>query len=183
MNNSVRRWYQRSVELPVFRRMGLDCRDKDVVELGCGSGYGAALLMAQGPRSYVGMDVMAEQIELAKGRGLAGAEFLVRNVADMTNIHSNSKDVVVVFAILHHVPEWREALRESHRILKSGGEIYLEEPDRRIIRLLERVFNLGHQEAALFTLREFEKSVVDAGFSIAGKRRLLGFGLFRCRKP
>ena len=183
MNNGVRRWYQRRVEFPAFRRMGMDCRDKDLVELGCGSGYGAALLLTQYPRSYVGMDIMAEQISLAKNRHLTGAQFLVQDVAHMANIQDDSKDVVVVFGILHHVPEWREALVESHRILKKGGEIYLEEPDGRIIRASERLFRLGHQEVALFTLREFEKSLVAAGFEVVGRRRLLGFGLFRGKKP
>ena len=101
----------------------------------------------------------------------------------MSDIPSNSKDAAVVFGILHHVPEWREALRESHRMLKGGGEIYVEEPDGRIIRLFERFFDRGHPEAAMFTLGEFEKSLVDAGFRVAGKRRLPGFGLFRGRRP
>ena len=179
MNNRLRQWYQRTVEFPAFRRMGMNCRDRDVVELGCGSGYGAALLMTQHPRSYVGMDIMPEQIALAKRRDLTGAEFLVQDVAHMANIDDQSKDVVVVFGILHHVPQWREALAESHRILKRGGEIYVEEPDGRIIMLFERFFDWGHEEEALFTMREFEKSLVDAGFEIMRRRRLIGFGLFR----
>jgi ubiquinone/menaquinone biosynthesis C-methylase UbiE len=183
MNNRVRRWYQRRVEFPAFRRMGMDCKEKDVVELGCGSGYGAVLLMTQHPRSYIGMDIMPEQISLAKGRDLTGTEFLVPDVAHLDNIRSDSKDMVVVFGILHHVPEWREALVESHRILKRGGEIYLEEPDGRIIRATERLFPFGHEEVALFTLKEFEGSLVAAGFEVLGRRRLFGFGLFRGRKP
>lgn len=36
MNHPVRAWLQRTVELPLFRRMGLDVAGKDLLEIGCG---------------------------------------------------------------------------------------------------------------------------------------------------
>ena len=67
MNSRTRRALQRCIEWPVFKRLGLaDCGGKDVVEVGCGSGYGAWLLSSLGPGSYVGFDVMPEQIAIAK---------------------------------------------------------------------------------------------------------------------
>ena len=110
MNNPLRQFFQRRVEFPAMKRMGLQCEEKDVVELGCGSGYGSVLLQTQHPRSYVGMDIMPEQIELAKKRGLTNAEFRVQDVTDLGNVESGSKDIVLVFAILHHVPRWRETV-------------------------------------------------------------------------
>ena len=40
MNNAVRRFFQRRLEFPVFRWLGLTAQDQDVLEIGCGSGYG-----------------------------------------------------------------------------------------------------------------------------------------------
>ena len=64
MNNPVRRLAQRRIEFPQFKALGLDAADKDVLEVGCGSSYGAVLLSAQEPRSCHGIDLMSEQIAL-----------------------------------------------------------------------------------------------------------------------
>lgn len=53
-------------EVPLFQRMGLDICNKDVLEIGCGNGFGAYLISKKTPRSYTGLDVMAAQIELAQ---------------------------------------------------------------------------------------------------------------------
>jgi len=44
VNTGIRRFFQRRMELPVFRWLGLSGRDQDILEIGCGSGYGALLL-------------------------------------------------------------------------------------------------------------------------------------------
>ena len=73
MNGGIRRFLHRRIEFPALLRLGLgECAGKDVVELGCGNGFGAALIAGLGPRSYVGLDVMPEQIALADKRALAG---------------------------------------------------------------------------------------------------------------
>ena len=36
MNNPIRRWLQRMIEYPNFKRMGLQTTDLDVLEIGCG---------------------------------------------------------------------------------------------------------------------------------------------------
>ena len=38
-----------------------------------------------------------------------------------------SFDLIVDFGILHHVPNWRDALAELHRTLKVNGELLFEE--------------------------------------------------------
>lgn len=75
MNTGLRRASQRRLEWPLFHRLGAEeaCRGRDVVEMGCGSGYGARLVSGAAPRRYTGFDLMPEQIALAQGRGLAAA--------------------------------------------------------------------------------------------------------------
>lgn len=82
------------------------------------------------------MDLMPEQIALAQNRRLANAESLIRDAADLSCFVDESKDVVMIFGILHHVPVWREVIHEIRRLLKPGGKLFVEEPEGRFGRPL-----------------------------------------------
>ena len=182
MNNPFRRFIQKHVEFQNFRKMGLAVTGKDLLEVGCGSGYGAALLSRLGPRSYAGIDLMPEQIALAKKRNLAGYEFMEMDAADMKVFRDSSKDEIVVFGILHHIPAWRRVLGECRRVLKPGGSLFIEEPDGNIVRKFDSFMRWEHPEDALFTLAELEKGIVDCGFSIKSKKKMIGFGIYCAQK-
>src|SRR5512134_825296 len=111
MDSPLRRWGQQYFELPIFQRMGLDVRHKDVLEIGCGNGHGAYLLNQGSPRSYVGLDVMEEQIAKARQRYPTYC-FLVQDAADLSQFGEASQDVVIIFGVLHHIPEWRRVIDE-----------------------------------------------------------------------
>jgi hypothetical protein len=53
MNNTVRRFVQRTVEFPIFNSLGLTGEHWDILEIGCGSGYGAVLLSTLHPKKAV----------------------------------------------------------------------------------------------------------------------------------
>lgn len=182
MNTGTRRFFQRRLEFPVFQSLGLTQTGADILEVGCGSGYGAELLMRLRPRSYLGFDLMPEQIELARQRRLPGAEFLPGDATCLDWIPSASKDVVVIFGILHHIPEWRRATAECARVLRPGGWLFVEEPDGGILQTWERVFHWGHPGAGSFRLAELEAELRRQGFEIRGKRALFGFASYGARK-
>ncbi len=56
MQSGWRRWYIREIELKTFKKFGLWIKDRDILEVGCGSGYAASLITAEAPRSYTGLD-------------------------------------------------------------------------------------------------------------------------------
>ncbi|MFC1974893.1 class I SAM-dependent methyltransferase [Chloroflexota bacterium] len=186
MNNPVRRFCQRNLEFPAFKRMGLTEENRDILEIGCGSGYGAVLLSELNPKSYAGIDVMPEQIELAlavaQQHRLSNYEFLVGDATDLSCFPDQSKDVVVIFGILHHIPQWREAVRECYRVLRKGGRLFVEEPDGGAITKWDRVFQWGHPQEALFSLRDLEQNMVAGGFTILKRWRGLAFGVYAAQK-
>lgn len=182
MNNPLRRFMQKHFELPHFQSMGLFVGGKDVLEIGCGSGYAAGLFYDLRPKSYVGIDLMPEQITLALKRGLPGLEFRVMDTADLGAFPGGSKDVVVIFGILHHVPEWRKALEECARVLRPGGWLYVEEPDGEMLGRWDRAFGLDHPAPGHFTLVEFAGAMEKAGFRVENRKRHFGFGIFAARK-
>jgi SAM-dependent methyltransferase len=181
MNGGIRRFLHRRVEFPALLRLGLrEAAGKDVVELGCGNGLGAELIAGLAPRSYIGLDVMPEQIALAEKRNLPGARFRVGD-ASAVDLPDACADVVVIFGILHHVERWREAIAECRRLLRPGGVLVVEEPDAAFLSGWDRIFRWGHPHAD-FSLAGLEQELRTGGIAIERRWRLPGvFGAYRAR--
>ena len=183
MQMGWRKWYIEKVELKTFRKFGLVIRDADILEVGCGSGYAASLITAQGPRSYTGLDIMPEQLEIARSRGLKNASFVEGSADDLSRFPERRFDAVLDFCILHHVEGWRTFFDACHRVLKDDGSVYAADLSKRCIHMVDAVLHWGHAEEALFTLREFEEEANRRGFKTIHKANDLGLeGYFRFQK-
>lgn len=182
MQTAFRRFLQRNIEFPRFKHLGLNQENQSILEIGCGSGYGAELLRSLEPKKYVGVDLMPEQIELAQKRNLPNCEFIVRDAAELREFDDESWDTVVIFGVLHHIPAWRSVMDEIFRLIKSGGKLFIEEPSFDVLRFWDRMFRWGHPDT--FYLSEFEEYVESIGFTIERKSRLIvGFFSYRIVKP
>jgi ubiquinone/menaquinone biosynthesis C-methylase UbiE len=168
MDSAWRRWGQKHFELPIFQRMGLDVRDKDVLEIGCGNGHGAYLLNQGSPRSYVGLDVMEEQIEKARQR-YPQYQFLVQDATDLSQFGEVSKDIVIIFGVLHHIPEWRGVIDEVRRVLKPGGSFFVEEPRGMDLKVFDFFFRWGHPDSD-FGIQHMEQYLRSRSFKICNKQ-------------
>ena len=164
MDSWWRRWGQENFELPLFGRMGLDIRNQDVLEIGCGNGHGAYLLNQRLPRSYVGLDVMEEQIEKARQR-YPSYQFLVQDATDLSHFANGSKDVVIIFGVLHHIPEWRRVIDEVKRVLRPNGSFFVEEPRGVDLKLFDFFFRWGHPGSD-FGIHRMEEYLKVQGFVI-----------------
>ena len=121
MQSGWRKWYIREIELKTFKKFGLWIKDRDILEVGCGSGYAASLITAEAPRSYTGLDIMPEQLALARERKLENARFVEGSADDLSAFPDGSFDAALDFCILHHVELWRTFFDESRRVLRDGG--------------------------------------------------------------
>lgn len=162
MQSLWRKWGQTYFELPLFKRMGLDIKDKDVLEIGCGNGYGGYLLNQLGPKSYIGLDLMEEQVEIAR-RKYSQYTYIVQDATDLSQFADASKDVVIIFGVLHHIPEWRKVLDEIARVLKPNGQLFLEEPRGVDVKFFDFLFRWGHPDSD-FGLKFVEEHLKSRGF-------------------
>lgn len=179
MNTRWRRRGHKHVELPLFQRLGLDVKDRDVLEIGCGNGFGGYLLDQLGPKSYIGLDVMEEQIEIAR-RNYPQLKFLVQDATDLSRFRETSKDVVVIFGVLHHIPEWRKVVDETKRVLRSDGSLFLEEPRGMDIKLFDLFFRWEHPDSD-FGLKALEEHLKSRGFHFKKQRTPL-LTMYHCTK-
>jgi len=128
MNNPIRALVQRHYEAPRLMRL-FSGKPGKVLEIGCGQGAGAKIIYdLLNPEQYVGIDLDSRMIRRAKKRvgDLPKATFMEGDVSSL-EFPDASFDLVVNFAILHHVPNWRKALAEVHRTLTVGGQFLFED--------------------------------------------------------
>ena len=111
-------------------------RRASVLDAGCGTGYGAALLAATG-RAVTGIDASSEAIRLARSEHDAAARFLVADAISLP-FADFSFDAVVCFEVIEHVEDPRRLLSELARVLVGGGLLCLSTPNARMERLHAR---------------------------------------------
>jgi len=106
-------------------------RGRDVLEIACGEGYGAALL-AQVARSVLAMDVSPEAVQHAR-RSYRRPNLTFR-LADARRIEmpAASVDVVTSFETLEHFAEHERFYAELRRVLRPGGILMISTPERRV---------------------------------------------------
>jgi ubiquinone/menaquinone biosynthesis C-methylase UbiE len=185
MNNPVRASLQRRFEAQRLLAMGGPVTGGRALEIGCGRGVGTEIVLdVFGAASVDAFDLDPRMVELARRR-LEGRPARV-TVGDAEHIDAldGTYDAVFDFAIVHHVPDWRAALREAHRVLKPGGRLYAEEVLAKLI--LHPVWRrvLEHPMEDRFDRDGFARGLEDAGFRVTASRELLGqFAWFVAERP
>lgn len=186
MNNPLRAAVQRRFEAGRLLAMGGPATGERCLEIGCGRGVGTEIVLERfGAAEVDAFDLDPDMVEQARAR--LGADPRVRLwVGDTTDIDApdGSYDAVFDFGIVHHVPDWRRALAEVHRVLRPGGRFYAEEVLARFIhhpvwrRLLE------HPQEDRFDAAGFAHGLEGQGFRLVASRELFGqFGWFVADKP
>ena len=140
-----------------------------VLDMGCGPGVATALLAEKGrPRLAAAFDFDAGMVERARQRlrGDPRVGLLVADAARMP-FPDGLFDAVFVLGVVHHIPEWRMALREVARVLKVGGRFGFAEPSRRHLMLVYRL--LPHARESMFSVEEWCSALADAGLRIEGE--------------
>ncbi len=176
MNNPLRAAVQRHFEARRFLRMGGALAGAKVLELGCGRGVGAELILdVFGAAEVDAFDLDPRMVARAERRLAARAPQVRLWVGDAAAINAPAAvyDAVFDFGIIHHVPNWRHVLGEVHRVLKPGGLFFAEEPLAGVLNhpVMHRLF--AHPVEDRFEATDFRSALCAAGLEPLKEEHLL----------
>jgi len=105
---------------------------QNVLDLGSGEGYGAAIL-AHVANTVTGIEIDADSVEHARRRyRAANLEFMCRSVLDLEYLDDASFDLIVCFEMIEHIGEQDLLVASARRLLKTDGLFVVSTPDREI---------------------------------------------------
>lgn len=102
---------------------------KDVLDAGCGNGYGLRILEAAGPARLIGVDLSEEAVARARSEVDGSTEVVQGDVRDLT-FDDDSFDVAICFEVIEHIEGQAQALAELRRLLRPGGTLLISSPNR-----------------------------------------------------
>jgi ubiquinone/menaquinone biosynthesis C-methylase UbiE len=108
-------------------------RNKVVLDVACGTGYGANYIAKNGAREVVGVDISMVAANYARERFSKDnhASFICANAIKLP-FADEAFDVVVSFETIEHIRQYRKFLGECKRVLKENGLLICSTPNRRI---------------------------------------------------
>jgi SAM-dependent methyltransferase len=155
-------WFRRH---EVAYRFALPCvAGQRVLEVGCGEGYGTALLATEAA-TVVGIDYDALTVAHAAAR-YPQTRFVRANLAALP-MPSASVDMIATLQVIEHVWNHNEFVGECLRVLRPGGTLLVTTPNRLTFSPgLEAPVNPFHTKE--FTAAELTGLLTDNGFAVVG---------------
>jgi len=118
-------WFRR--HQVAYLRCADICAGQEVLEAGCGEGYGADLI-ASAARRVVAVDYDATTVEHVRAR-YPRVQVLAGNLAAVP-MPDASVDVVVNFQVIEHLWDQPQFITECLRLLRPGGRLLISTPNR-----------------------------------------------------
>jgi ubiquinone/menaquinone biosynthesis C-methylase UbiE len=144
----------------------------EVLEFGCGTGS-TAINHAPHVRRIHAVDISSKMIEIAQGKAdAAQIENITfeRSSVDELTVPDQSLDAVMGLSILHLLDNREAAIAKVYRMLKPGGvfvssTVCIAEISK-LLKIVAPIGKLFGLTLKVFTSKELEGSLTDAGFQI-----------------
>ncbi|WP_310785189.1 class I SAM-dependent methyltransferase [Mycobacterium sp. Z3061] len=118
-------WFRRHEV--VYERLAPRCAGRDVLEAGCGEGYGADLIAGLAAK-VVAVDYDESAVAHVRHR-YPRVQVLHANLTELP-LPDATLDVVVNFQVIEHLWDQGQFIRECARVLRPGGVLMVSTPNR-----------------------------------------------------
>ncbi len=148
---------------------------REVLDFGCGAGYGAAILRRAGARLVIGSDLAPAAVRYARDRyGGPGIGFCAAD-CEAACFPDARFDLVVSFELIEHLRSYRAFLAEVRRILRPGGLFLVSTPNKGTYRT-EPGTPPNPYHVHEFEIAEFDRELRGhfAGVTVLGQSRTEG---------
>ena len=186
MNNPIRAFAQRHFEARRLLKLGGELHGGTALEVGCGRGVGIEIILRAFRADRVdAFDLDQRMANLARRRCARQGETVSIWIGDACAIPKPDAcyDAVFDFGIVHHIPDWRLAVSEIHRVLKPHGRFYAEEAFARLINGFPWRHVAKHPKEDRFDAVGFAETLTNVGFEVQESTSLGAyFGWFIAEK-
>ncbi|MCR3907030.1 MAG: class I SAM-dependent methyltransferase [Tenericutes bacterium] len=107
-------------------------KDKNILDVACGTGYGSAYLAESGAKEVVGGDISKEAITYARKNVCNDKLNFALLDARQLPFPTGTLDVITSFETIEHLEKYMTFLAECKRILKSGGILICSTPNKKL---------------------------------------------------
>jgi len=140
-------------------------KEKVVLDIACGVGYGSFELKKTGAKRVFGGYISKEAVEFAKENyELRDLTFEVMGCESIP-LKDKSIDVVVSFETIEHIPNYLRFLKEAKRVLKKDGIFICSSPNAPITSPFSKLSEYHIKE---FSIPELMKMLEKEGFKKIG---------------
>lgn len=153
-------WFRRHEV--VYRRLADRCADRDVLEAGCGEGYGADLIADVAAR-VIGLDY--DELAVAHVRACYPRVDVRHGNLAALPLPNTSVDVVVNFQVIEHLWDQPQFVAECARVLRPGGVLLMSTPNR-ITFSPGRDTPVNPFHTRELNAQELTELLVDGGFAV-----------------
>lgn len=138
-------------------------KSDDVLDAGCGVGYGSALL-AERASSVHAIDISEDAIAYAnKYWTKPNILHAVQDLCFFEMANSRRYDAIVAFEVVEHLIEPRLFLMRAFDALKPGGRIFVSVPNEKFI---PHTVNLNPFHLKHYTAKEIRDLLLECGFEV-----------------
>jgi ubiquinone/menaquinone biosynthesis C-methylase UbiE len=114
----------RDLAAKVLRGQYPDFKDRDVLEIGCGTGLNTPHLAAVS-RTILAVDFSLGMLEKARANiSATNVQFEQLDLQETWAIADASFELIVCTLVLEHIADLDHVFREAERVLRSGGEFF-----------------------------------------------------------
>jgi SAM-dependent methyltransferase len=172
----------KTIRIDMVRELlrGYEVKGKRILDVGCGVGD-LSFMLAQKGADVIGVELDAQKVASANKTAekwqIEGLRFIAADVTKLEQMSLGQFDMIFCIALVEHIKDDVDLLRQVHSLLRPGGQFIMEVPSalRKTIPAVEE--EDGHQRPG-YVFEEVPALLERVGLKVQRKCKRDPLGLF-----